>query len=86
MATFFYNYAKGTGKDVSGAADLTGYADHADISGWATTGLAWAVDAGLITGTSATTVSPLVTANRATAARLFMLYDQKINAVHTLHH
>ena len=44
-ATMLYRYMKAQGKDVSGAADLSGYADSASVSDWAAEAMAWAVDA-----------------------------------------
>ena len=47
VATMLWRYAKAQGKDVSGSADLTAYADGASVSEWAAEAMAWAVDAGV---------------------------------------
>ncbi len=58
MAAILYRYAQYKGYDVSKSADLTGFADANSISGYALTPMQWANAVGLITGTSATTLSP----------------------------
>lgn len=68
MAAFLYRYARYKGGDVSGRADLSAYADAAGIAGYAVEAMAWANAAGLINGTSQTTLSPRGTATRAQAA------------------
>ena len=47
VATMLYRYAKAQGMDVSGAADLSAYADGEAVSWWAAEAVAWAVDAGV---------------------------------------
>lgn len=68
LAAFLYRYARYKGGDVSGRADLSAYADAAGIAGYAVEAMAWANAAGLINGTSQTTLSPRGTATRAQAA------------------
>ena len=68
MAAILYRYAAYKGCDVTGQADLTGYADAGQVSAYAVGPMAWAVDAGLIGGTSSTTLSPRGSATRAQAA------------------
>ena len=58
LAVIFYRYAQDQGWDVSAWTDLGLYQDAAQVSDYATQALAWAVGAGLITGTTDTTLSP----------------------------
>lgn len=68
--TLLCNYAKAQGLDVSAAADLSGYPDASAVSAFAQDAVAWAVDAGLLTGTGAGTLNPQGTATRAELAAL----------------
>ncbi len=72
MVTFLYRYAKYVlGEDVTNAAaeaDLSGYTDTDKISNYAQKAMSWAVATGLVIGTSATTLSPGRTGNRAELA------------------
>ena len=69
----FYNYAASLDLDVSGKADLSAYTDAADVSGYAADAMAWAVEAGLVTGTGkGDTLSPKATATRAELAALIL--------------
>ena len=68
IALFLMRFAELRGEDVSMRADLSGYTDRAAVSGWAKDAVSWAVAKGLITGTTATTLSPRVEATRATVA------------------
>lgn len=78
LARFFYVYSEKNGVDVSGRADLSAYSDAGKISTWAKDCVEWAVDAGLISGMTETTIGPRGNATRAQAARMFMMFD-KIN-------
>ena len=71
LATFFFAYAKSKGYDVSASAELGKYADAGQISSWAENAVSWAVAEGLISGTSASSVSPKINATRAQAAVIF---------------
>lgn len=72
MACIMYRYAqyKGYGVNVSADADFSAYKDAAQVSSWAQQGMLWAVDSGLINGTSADTLSPGGSAIRAQAATI----------------
>lgn len=50
LVTFLYRYAKLCGDDVSGRADLSGFADAASVSDWALEAVQWAVYEGIIQG------------------------------------
>lgn len=65
LATFFYTYAEKKGYGVEGRADLSAYEDLDRVHGWALEAVKWAVDAGLISGTSDTVLAPRASATRA---------------------
>ena len=56
-------------------ATLSGYSDAASVNAWATTAMAWAIDNGIITGVTDTTLVPQGTATRAQCAAILMRYD-----------
>ena len=76
MAVMLYRYAQYKGYDVSGAADLSGYADVDSVSDWADQAVAWAVDAGLIGGVGGSRLKPGGSASRAEIATLLMRFCQ----------
>lgn len=51
-------------------SDLTTYPDNASVSDWAAQAMAWAVDAGIITGNSAGELMPQATATRVEVAAI----------------
>lgn len=78
LAAILYRYAQKMGYDVTGRADLTGYADLQQVSGYALEAMRWAVDNGIITGTTSTTISPKDTATRAQAAAILMRFAENL--------
>lgn len=70
LVTFFYRFAGYLGSDTSARADLSGYTDAAAVPAFARDPFAWAVAQGVITGVSATELSPAGTANRAQCATI----------------
>lgn len=72
LAVFLYRYAKLKGCDTEEFSELSGYADADQISEYALNAVKWANAAGLITGTSETSISPKSTATRAQAAAILM--------------
>ena len=78
MAVMLYRYAQYKGYDVTGADDLAGYTDAGEISSWAEGEVAWAVDAGVMNGTSSTTFTPSGEATRAELATVFMRFAQNV--------
>ena len=54
------------------AADMSGYADAAAISGYAHQAMAWCVEQGILVGTTETTLSPQSPATRAQVATVLM--------------
>lgn len=71
FATILYRYANFKGMNVTSKAKLDNFSDNNEISTWATDAIAWANASGIITGTSATTISPKNGAVRAQAAAMF---------------
>jgi len=78
LATFFYTYSEKKGYDVTGRADLSGFADLDRVHSWALDAMAWAVDAGLISGTSPTTLAPRDSATRAEIALIVKNYVENV--------
>ncbi len=78
LGAILYRYAQYLGLEVSQTADLTGYADAADISEWAQQAFAWAVREGLISGMDDGTLAPRGTATRAQVATILMRLCEKL--------
>mgnify|MGYP001860898126 CR=1 FL=1 len=78
MAAILYRYAQFKGYDVSVKADLSVYTDAAQIGSYATDAMAWANGAQLITGTSATTLTPAGNATRAQVAAILMRFCENV--------
>lgn len=78
LATFLYRYAQDQGYDTSARADLSGYSDAGLVSSYATQAMAWANAAGLISGTTATTLSPKGSATRAQVATILSRFCQDV--------
>ena len=75
MAVMLYRYAQYKGYDVTqGGMAAREYEDYESISSWAVPAVEWAVNAGLISGTSATTLSPQGSATRAEIATILMRF------------
>ena len=70
MAAMLHRYAQYKQADLSASADLSGYTDAGQIANYAQAAMAWTNGTGLITGTSATTLSPKGTATRAQVATI----------------
>ena len=78
LAAFLYRYAQDQGYDTSARADLSGYSDAGLVSSYATEALSWANATGLITGTTATTLSPQGSATRAQVATILTRFCQDV--------
>lgn len=78
MAAILYNFAKYKGYDLSAKGDLTKFTDHTQLGSYADSAMQWANGAGLITGTSATTLAPTGSATRAQAASILMRFCENI--------
>ncbi|MDR1247659.1 MAG: leucine-rich repeat protein [Clostridiales Family XIII bacterium] len=73
FAAMLYRYADSP--RTSGGFDA--YYDAGDVSAWAEEAMAWAVESGLITGRTETTLAPSGTATRAEAAAMLQRYLEK---------
>ena len=78
MAAILYRYAQFKGYDVSAKADLAVYTDAESVGAYATDAMAWANGAGLITGTSTTTLSPAGNATRVQVAAILMRFCEHV--------
>lgn len=77
LAVMLYRYAQHEGYDTTqGGMAIREYADYDQISDFAREALDWAVSAGIINGTSATTLSPSGSATRAQVAVILMRFCQ----------
>lgn len=76
LAAILYRYAAYKGYDVSDLSSLTGYADNNLVAAYAKTPFAWAVHAGIISGTGANRLSPSAGATRAQVAAMLMRFCQ----------
>lgn len=74
LVTILYRYAILKGKAGDGDASLSDYADAESISNWAVNAMSWAVEVGLIKGTTSTTLDPQSSATRAQVAAVMMRY------------
>ena len=77
LAVFLCAYAKLAGVDLPDCADLSRYADRAEVAGWAHDAVGRAVAAGLIAGTGRDTLSPLTGATRAQLAVMIRAFCEK---------
>lgn len=74
LASILYRYAQYKGYDASRSTALDGFADVSEAGKYALPALQWAAAENLITGTSATTLSPTGNATRAQAASILMRF------------
>ena len=65
LVTFLYRFAGVMGYDRTASADLSGYTDYNEVPSFALVPFQWAVGAGVVNGTSDTTLSPADFTNRA---------------------
>ena len=75
MATFFARYAEKNGADMDVSADLTGFADHEQVSNYAEKTMKWAVGTKLIQGVDKNTLRPRGDATRAQVAAMLQRLD-----------
>lgn len=78
LAAILFRYAEYKGYNVSGRDSLTGYTDRGSISAYALDAMRWAVDEGLITGMTDTTIEPQGTATRAQCAAMLMRFIENV--------
>ena len=78
MAVIFYRYTKDYKKQPTNArADLSTFADRAEIGAWSADAISWAVAEGLMTGMPGNLFAPAGTATRAQIATVLMRYVEK---------
>ena len=68
LATILYRYADTMGDNVAVSGNLNAYTDKDKVGSYAVTPMTWAVEHGIITGTTGTTLSPKSTTTRAQVA------------------
>ncbi len=73
-----YNFAKKSGYNTEVDYELTKYIDAFEISKDAIPAMKWAVQNGLIVGTSENTLSPKLTVDRAQLSIIFMNFDNML--------
>lgn len=78
LAAFLYRYASRRGRDVSGRAELSVFADAGRIASYAVEPLSWAVSAGLINGVSPESLAPGGNASRAQVAVILSRFAQNV--------
>ena len=80
FASMLYRYAENAGEDITAdTAELNKFIDTINISSYALQPLAWAVENGIVSGTSGDTISPAGNATRAQVATMLMRYDKAFN-------
>lgn len=78
FAAMLYRYAEYAGVDTAAdTSTLDKFTDAGSIPSYAVEPLAWAVTNGIVSGTSATAISPSGSATRAQVATMLMRYAQK---------
>jgi len=80
LAVILYRYAVYKGYDVSIGEDtnILSYADFADLSEYAIPAMQWACGAGIVNGTSESTLAPQGEATRAQVAAMLMRFVEAI--------
>lgn len=78
MAAIFYRYANYKGLDVTGQADLSGFADADQVSSYALPALQWACYVELIEGTDSG-LAPKNSATRAQVATIMMRFCEDVS-------
>lgn len=78
LAVMLCRFARHEGYDTTqGGIAIREYADYGQISGYALEAMDWAVNIGLINGTSSSTLSPQGQAARAQVAEIFMRFCER---------
>ena len=71
LVTFLHRYANYKGYNTDVYTDIGGYSDAQQVSPFARESMCWAIGAGIINGTSSTTLSPKGSAVRSQVAVMF---------------
>ena len=77
VACVLYNRAEAAGEDVSARADLSGFSDAGELSGWAREAMSWAVAEGVFRGTGQGTLDPARALTRAEGAAVLMNWEAR---------
>ena len=75
LVTLLYRYA---GSPALAEAELNGYTDADQVSGWARSAMQWAVEQGVLTGKSGKLLDPAATATRAEVSAILMRFINQI--------
>ena len=78
-ATILYGYSRHMGYNTSQSTSLAGYADYRQISAAARPAMSWAKAAGLISGTSASTLSPQAILTSGQAGAILSRYVANVS-------
>lgn len=78
LAVILYRYAQAKGYDVTGSAELSGFADGASVASWSADAVRWAVSVGLLSGKSGSRLDPAGPATRAEVAQILMNFATRI--------
>jgi hypothetical protein len=78
LAVMLYNYAKQSGLDISGSADLEEFGDKAALSAWAEEAVKWAAASGLINGKPGNLLDPKGFATRAEVATILQRFIENL--------
>ncbi|MDR1638721.1 MAG: S-layer homology domain-containing protein [Clostridiales bacterium] len=76
--TMLYNYAKYKKLKAASFADISAYSDAGSVSAWAADAVQWANAAGILAGTTPTTLAPKGVATRAQASALLQRFIENI--------
>ncbi len=79
FVAMLFAYAHYRGYNVEGRADVSGYTDFETVGYPYQEQMKWAIYEGMISGTSATTISPELSVTRAQAAVIMMNFTKKFN-------
>jgi hypothetical protein len=71
LVTVLQRYAASLGRDVSASAELTAFADAAEVPAWASGAVSWAVASGILRG-DGNALHPNASATRAELAQLLL--------------
>ena len=74
LAVFLHRFANFKGYDTNVYSDIGGFSDARDVGEFARESMCWAVGEGIINGTTSTTLSPKLGANRAQVATMLMRF------------
>lgn len=79
LVTLIYRYAQYKGYNTQSSVDLSTYKDYNSISKYAVEAMSWAVQNGIVNGTTPSTISPKSSANRAQLATIIMRFAKLYN-------